>query len=889
MPRRTRGSNSGHGRKQQRATHHGVPMGTHSYVGWLDISKARGLVPYRSHIDRDALIHLAFDHRVESFQRNDLTEFERLDFKLCDPARANRVFTLPDGSEYEPDHLLVMADSQIIYAESGPHEEKTSADAMARLQAASVEAAKASAGFVLLTDRVMRGRLLDNRRALFGFLKPIACDADVERVARAVFMTSAERVSVLDVLAIIKAEDPRGLPDESLEEIICSIVARAHSEGRLLCDLETVEWTIATKLAISEEPCERSFIEDVMSGQRTAPPVVESQSPRRAFAGERVVEPALLNAASVPTKGGPATDASLIVLSAEERAQYAARVALVRDREAHSTEEWSEVVSRHGFSDAMARYWWSEYLRGGEAELRPRTRFAPPLLAWVREPDAVPAKDGKIHRSVAPIETIEKVIELLTKLYRNSRSQNISQIVQRKDFTSTLRELGVTVSYDSARRFIKRWLEGDEGLEADRRGAKRRPPRPTAGFAYEHQEATRNLEWVEFDAARADIQLVGADGISVVERIWILFAVCPSSRLLWSWLICLTDPTAIDYLRCFERGIRPKDKLCAELGTRNVYPCYGVPGAARHDRGWAFLDDQARERITGFGVDLSTAAPFSPQMKPHVERIIGTVNTRLLHRLPGTTKENPLKRGGRDAVAEALKYGLTVANFERLFDQAIIDGLADELHTGIGCTPLERWEALEKKYGHPRRWPTDPASQLRLSFLAMEDCGVRDFGHGGYQLDNMLYRPERPGSPDPARLLRDPDDARFVAIFEVVGPRAGEYFGEGVVRNLPTDMPISVAEMKTFLSVKPSTRARTAAAQETLADIVNKVEAGTKLRPKEATRFEKALRGARRAHAGRAPQVASPATGAPPALPAPAAADVELELAPAPDFRDPER
>lgn len=847
----------------------GLPVATRSYVGWITDPKAGGAIPFRSEIERGWLTHLFFDPAVASIARNDLSEMERLEWRLGSAPRANRVFVLPDSGlghpAYTPDLRVELRDGRVIYAEVGAHETKTDDDAAQRLQSAAVEAVKEGAGFLVLTDRLARGVLLENRMRLFGFLHPVALDIEAATLARELLRTSDERLSVVDAVPRVRARLGREVPDDVVEQAVCIVIAEAHRSGVLLCDLEEVRWDLVTKVSIAQgdEPIGPSLVEDLLAGQRTAPPQAEYRSRRAGLAVAQHVE--------VPAVSQD--------LSEEDRALFAARLALVRDREAHPSDTWVTIATRHRFSESAARYWWGEYVYGGEADLRPRSRKSAGLRVFLRE--STGAINGATPRRVAPIEVTARVIETVTKLYRHSRSQNVRQILEHPELRATLREFGVDLSYDSLAGFVRRFLRDDEQLDAHRRGAKRLPPRPTSGPVYRHPKPERLLQVVETDAARADIHLLASDGVSVVERLWILYAVDVASRCLWAWRYCLSDPTEVDYLQLIHRGIQPKDDVAAACGAQTPYPVHGIPELVLADRGWIFAAQRSRERLQHHGVVVMHAAPHMPQMKPHIERVIGTMNTRLLHRLPGTTKENPLKKGGRDAIAEAERYGLTVETFTRLMDRAIIDGLGNALHSTLGCAPLERWEKLERKHGHPRRWPSDPASELLLELLPLKDGGTRMRGHGGYEFANVLYRPEAADAPRLARVLYDPDDVRCVALLHAEGAHEGEYSCEAIARNLDLRVAISEAELGRIFAVSPESRRRARLADETLTDIVEQVEAGKSLARRQATRFEKALRGAR--HGALAAQAGTPA------LPAPTAArddgeDDDLPLEPVPDF-----
>lgn len=340
--------------------------------------------------------------------------------------------------------------------------------------------------------------------------------------------------------------------------------------------------------------------------------------------------------------------------------------------------------------------------------------------------------------------------------------------------------------------------------------------------------------------------------------------------------MCEDTPSEIDYLRLVRKGFLPKDDLVRECGAQNAYPVLGIPQLILADRGWQFAAMRSRERLAEIGVIVEHAAPYRPDMKGTVERLIRTINERWIHRLPGTTLSSIRQRGGHDSVAEARRHGLTLDRFERLLALAVIDGYAQEFHSSLRSTPLERWTKLCERYGPPRLWPQDPASRLQLALFALKDGGTRTRDQRGYFFQNLLYRPAAQDAPALARVLYDPDDMRSVAILDAA---SGVYSCEATARDL--DLAVAISERELKCAVRSAGGSTTGT--DALADLVERVETRD-LSRRQATRLEKAVRAARERRQGAAETAATAANAHPETRERVAVPD--LDLAASPDFEE---
>lgn len=412
-------------------------------------------------------------------------------------------------------------------------------------------------------------------------------------------------------------------------------------------------------------------------------------------------------------------DATLATVG-EATAEYLRRQALVHEIAACGrTATWEDLAARHGLSLSTAHWLWNRYVSGGDAAIEPGKRVSEGFWVFEREPlrDAhgqvllSPAAQRPVRRLASAESHAALAAEIrsrwvhlgkLNKGKRGARDAARTVTSLQDDLGPYLDRNALFIEYRSLARFVKRFLSDDPKSVAAR--AERRYYPSSHGLPEQLRGITDLLQVICVDSTMADLLCVGNDGLTVLERGWILYGVDVRSRALWSWLITRRQPSAHHYLRLFERGVLPKDDICARRGTVNRYPVHGIPQLILADRGMAEAAEDVRFKALGLGVIVEHAPSLLPQMKGHVERIAGTVSRGLLHRLPGTTLSNPLQLGGHDSVREALRYGITFDRFEANFDRAIIDGFMDKLHTSLGRTPIEEWERVASTRREPRQW-----------------------------------------------------------------------------------------------------------------------------------------------------------------------------------------
>ena len=89
------------------------------------------------------------------------------------------------------------------------------------------------------------------------------------------------------------------------------------------------------------------------------------------------------------------------------------------------------------------------------------------------------------------------------------------------------------------------------------------------------------------------------------------------------------------------------------------------------------------------GISIEHGPPREPNSKPHVERFFGTLNSQLIHLIPGTTFSNPGHRGDYDSAKYAC---VTKPQLETLVWEWIDDIYHRTVMRGHGRAPEALWK-----------------------------------------------------------------------------------------------------------------------------------------------------------------------------------------------------
>lgn len=271
--------------------------------------------------------------------------------------------------------------------------------------------------------------------------------------------------------------------------------------------------------------------------------------------------------------------------------------------------------------------------------------------------------------------------------------------------------------------------------------------RPAFGAMYNHIAAPNQL-W-EIDASPTDVLTTeGRCNLYVLTDI--------ATRRV---LISVTKHTA---------------QAAALALIRRAIVAWGLPDTLRTDNGKDFTGRWFRQSLDHLGVHHDITAPFAPEQKAGVERVIGTIQRDLMATLPGfighavadrqaiRARQSFAARLGETA-EQAFCVELTPTALQQACDDWARDVYANATHSTLGHSPVEavaRWR-------EPLRSLEDE-STLRVLFAPIPSGdGLRQVAKTGIRVEGATFiAPELSLHIGKRVLVRhDPDDFGRIWVF----------------------------------------------------------------------------------------------------------------------------
>jgi putative transposase len=222
---------------------------------------------------------------------------------------------------------------------------------------------------------------------------------------------------------------------------------------------------------------------------------------------------------------------------------------------------------------------------------------------------------------------------------------------------------------------------------------------------------SRPLEEAEVDHTRLDLMVCDNNG-RLLGRPWITTIMDRYTRMILGFSISFTPPSWVSVMETLRIAIQPKDHLlesvCRTIGREKNFefdwPCFGPIERLFCDNGPEFRSASMKETEIALNmqiVDLPRAAGW---LKGRIERWFRTLNQRLIHKLPGTTKSNPKDRGNYKSEDHA---DLTLNDVNWVVTKWIVDEHNSGDHSRTGESPLVLWDRGIAEIGQPPAPPDD--------------------------------------------------------------------------------------------------------------------------------------------------------------------------------------
>ncbi len=286
--------------------------------------------------------------------------------------------------------------------------------------------------------------------------------------------------------------------------------------------------------------------------------------------------------------------------------------------------------------------------------------------------------------------------------------------------------------------------------------------------------ASRLLERVEVDHTRMDVICIAKETGTVIGRPWLTVLIDVATRMIVGVWISFHTPNANTVLRVLKQAIRRKEELVAEFRLKGEWPAYGLPLVLIMDNGKEFHSASLEAAAEDLGITLVYCPSREPRFKGVVERFMRTINTGLVHMLPGTTFSDIEDRGEYDSEAHAL---LTIDEVRRFVFKWIVEVYSVNLHRGLGAAPLQRWKELEKIA--PPQMPRRPEvldvylRPLHTRALSSKGIEINSLFYVCRELDDLRLRYGLKSKNSRLQVRANPDD---LGTIEVLHPEENTYF-----------------------------------------------------------------------------------------------------------------
>ncbi|WP_164486492.1 Mu transposase C-terminal domain-containing protein [Pseudomonas chlororaphis] len=242
------------------------------------------------------------------------------------------------------------------------------------------------------------------------------------------------------------------------------------------------------------------------------------------------------------------------------------------------------------------------------------------------------------------------------------------------------------------------------------------------------------LELIQIDHARVDCIVVDSDLRLPLVRPWATIAIDVYTRVVIGFHLSLSYPSAMSVALCISHSILPKERWLKSYGiVEGEYPFYGIPKRIHVDNAKEFRSKNLSDSCRRYGIELTFRPKGTPHNGAHIERLIGTLMGKV-HMLPGTTMSSAKDKGHYKSEQHA---ALSFSEFREWFIREV-EIYHKTIHSGIGCSPLHKWESCYKNKNGTFSYPPIIDDQLRLliDFMPLKK---RVIGRAGIRLHNIDY------------------------------------------------------------------------------------------------------------------------------------------------------
>ncbi|RLL49803.1 integrase [Mariprofundus sp. EBB-1] len=243
--------------------------------------------------------------------------------------------------------------------------------------------------------------------------------------------------------------------------------------------------------------------------------------------------------------------------------------------------------------------------------------------------------------------------------------------------------------------------------------------------------SSKPLENAEIDHTVLDIIVVDEETMLPLGRPTLTICIDSMTRCILGLYIGFESPSHSTVAQCLKHCFLPKSNL-KELypKVRNDWECFGVMETLVVDNGLEFHGHSLDSLGESYGINIQYSPRKKPWFKPYIERVIGTLNKGLIHKVPGTTYSNIFEKGDYDALK---KSTITLSTLHEITNIWIVDYYHQRIHRTLRQQPAKVWR------DNIDQIPVPLPSSIRDLDALTGYIETRILSHKGIELDRLLY------------------------------------------------------------------------------------------------------------------------------------------------------
>ncbi len=296
---------------------------------------------------------------------------------------------------------------------------------------------------------------------------------------------------------------------------------------------------------------------------------------------------------------------------------------------------------------------------------------------------------------------------------------------------------------------------------------------------------TRPLERVEIDDTTVDLFVIDENTKLPIGRPRLMIAICAYTKMMLGYYLSFVKPSYLSVMQTLLHSIRPKTYVKERYPEIvHSWDAYGLPELVVVDNAKQYYSASFDEACLQLGIITQYAPVKHPYYKPSIERMFGTLNTQLLHQMPGTTFSNIAQKWDYDPKKNA---SISIQRLDRIIHNWICDVYQHYRHRGIDDVPARRWEIGTRDFP-----PALPYNVEELNVL-LGHIEHRSISSSGIEMWGLYYNDaclsplkSRAKKGERVKIKYDPMDISVIHVYDEISniyltvPAADQAYTQGL-------------------------------------------------------------------------------------------------------------